>query len=213
MVVDVDGTLVDSVYQHVIAWDRALTRHGVRVPLRRIHRHIGMGGDLMVAALGGEGLEREHGDDVRAAEGERYRALLGEVRPLPGARALLRALAARYRVVLSSSAREPEAEHYVDLLEARGVVHAWTTSADVEVTKPHPDLVEAALRAAGCPGLAMVGDATQDCEAAARAGLPTVGVTTGGLGADELRGAGAVAVVDDLVRVPEQLARLEAAAA
>lgn len=136
--------------------------------------------------------------------------MLPEVRPLPGARALLRTLAERWRVVLASSSKAPEAEHYVDLLQARGVVHAWTTSADVEVTKPHPELIEAAVRAAGCPALAMVGDAVQDCEAAARAGVPTIGVTTGGLCADELLGAGAVAVVDDLPEVADRLARLYA---
>ena len=212
MIVDVDGTLVDSVYHHALAWDRALTRHGVQVPLRHIHRHIGMGGDLMVAALGGDQLEEREGDSVRAAEAEEYKALIDEVRPLPGAPELLRALAERWRVVLASSAKAEETEHYLDLLGAREVAHAWTTSADVDVTKPHPDLIEAAKGLAGCPAIAMVGDAVQDCEAAARAGLPTVGVTTGGLAASELEAAGAVAVVDDLAEVTGRLAALEASA-
>ena len=94
-VVDIDGTLVDTNYHHAIAWYRAFRAHGFVLPLWRIHRHIGMGGDQLVAALAGEGFDREHGDDVRAAEKVLYVQLIGEVEPLAGARALIEDLKAR----------------------------------------------------------------------------------------------------------------------
>ena len=113
-----------------------------------------MGGDQLVAALAGDDFEREHGDAVREAEGERYAELIEEVAPLPGARELLEALRERgHAVVLASSAKPHEVEHYLDLLDARELADGWTTSADVEQTKPAPDLVAAASRrrAAGRP--------------------------------------------------------------
>ena len=88
-ILDIDGTLVDSNYQHALAWYRAFRDHGIVLPLWRIHRHIGMGGDQLVAALAGEGFDREQGDDVRAAEKALYMALIDEVRPLEGARELV----------------------------------------------------------------------------------------------------------------------------
>ena len=115
--------------------------------LWRIHRHIGMGGDQIVSALAGEEFEDEHGDAVRDAEAERYKDLIGEVQPLPGARELVIALKKPgHSVVLASSAKEDEVEHYVDLLDARELADSWTTSADVEATKPAPDLVESRAR-------------------------------------------------------------------
>jgi HAD superfamily hydrolase (TIGR01509 family) len=196
---DVDGTLVDTNYQHALAWYRAFRDLGETLPVPTIHRHIGMGGDQIVAALAGDGFERAHGDAAREAEGKHYRELIDEVAPLPGARALLERLRARgHVIVLSSSAKEPELEHYLDLLDARDLVDAWTTSADVEATKPAPDLVEVALGKAGGGAAVMVGDSTWDCEAAGRAGLPAVGLLTGGFSEQELRHAGAVDVFPDL---------------
>ncbi len=94
-IMDIDGTLVDTNYHHAIAWYRALRSRGATLPLWRIHRHIGMGGDQLVTALTGEEFEEEHGDAVREAEAERYKDLIGEVQPLPGARELLIALKKR----------------------------------------------------------------------------------------------------------------------
>ncbi len=88
-ILDIDGTLVDSNYHHAIAWYRAFRQHDVVLPVWRIHRHIGMGGDQLVAAVAGEEVERERGDDIRAAETERYAELIEEVRPLEGARELI----------------------------------------------------------------------------------------------------------------------------
>ncbi len=93
VVLDVDGTLVDSNYQHALAWYRAFRRHGITLPLWRIHRGVGMGGDQLVGAVGGEEVERRYGEGIRAAWAEEYRPMLAEVRPLEGFQALLEAVA------------------------------------------------------------------------------------------------------------------------
>jgi phosphoglycolate phosphatase-like HAD superfamily hydrolase len=198
-VLDVDGTLVDTNYHHAIAWYRAFRRHGVTLPVWRIHRHIGMGGDQLVAALCGDEVETRLGDAVRESEGGLYKGLIDEVQPLEGARELIAELGDHAdRVVLASSAKQDEVDHYLDLLDARELADAWTTSADVESTKPEPDLVRAALEAVEAASGVMIGDTTWDCEAAGRAGLPAVAVMTGGFSERELRDAGAVAVFESL---------------
>jgi HAD superfamily hydrolase (TIGR01549 family) len=203
---DVDGTLVDSNHQHAIAWYRAFRRHGVVPPLWRIHRHIGMGGDQLVAAVAGSSVERENGDDIRAAEGELYMQLIDEVAPFEGARELIVELKRRgHPVVLSSSAKQDEVDHYLDLLDARELADAWTTSTDVEATKPEPDLVRAALDAAGSDDAVMVGDTVWDVEAAGRAGIKTVAVLSGGYAEHELREAGAVAVFESVAELRSSL--------
>ena len=203
-ILDVDGTLVDTNYHHALAWYRAFRRHGIVLPLWRIHRHIGMGGDQLVGALAGDALDAERGDDIRAAEKDFYGELIGEVQPLSGARELIVELKRRgSTVVLASSAKQDELATYVDLLGASELADAWTSSADVEETKPEPDLVQAALTKAGGESAVMVGDTTWDCKAAAKADVRTIAVLTGGFGETELREAGAVAVfdsVDDLRR-------------
>ena len=196
---DIDGTLVDTNYHHALAWYRAFRRHGIVLPLWVLHRHMGMGGDQLVEAVAGADAERRLGDDVRGAETELFGELIGEVEPLPGARNLLLALADGGRtVVLASSAKAQEVDHYLDLLDARDLVEGWTTSADVEATKPEPDLIVAAHEKAGGGAAVVIGDSTWDVRAAARAGLAAVGVLTGGVGAQELREAGAAAVYGDL---------------
>jgi HAD superfamily hydrolase (TIGR01549 family) len=198
-ILDIDGTLVDTNYHHAVAWYRAFRSLDVTLPLYRIHRHIGMGSDQLVGALAGEDFEREHGDDVRAREGDEYMALIDEVRPLAGARRLLEDLKARgHALVLASSAKAEEVDHYLDLLDARDLADGWTTSADVEQTKPEPDLVAAAIEKAGGGTAVMVGDSTWDCEAAKRLDVATIGVLTGGFADQELRAAGAVCVFERL---------------
>jgi HAD superfamily hydrolase (TIGR01509 family) len=118
---------------------------------------------------------------------------------LPGARRLIETLKERgHTVVLASSAKKDEIEHYVDLLDARKIADAWTSSADVEKTKPHPDLVQTALDKAGGGDAVMIGDSIWDVEAAKRAGIPTIAVRTGGFGHDELTDAGAACVFDSI---------------
>jgi HAD superfamily hydrolase (TIGR01549 family) len=205
-ILDVDGTLVDTNYHHAIAWYRAFRQHGELLPVWRIHRHIGMGGDQLVGALCGERVEEEKGDDVRSAEKALYLAMIEEVEPLHGARELIVDLKeSGHAVVLASSAKQQEVDHYLDLLDARDLADGWTTSADVEATKPEPDLVVAALEKAGDRSGVMVGDSTFDCEAAARAGIETLAVLTGGFSEQELLDAGAARVFGSIDELREAL--------
>jgi HAD superfamily hydrolase (TIGR01549 family) len=205
-ILDVDGTLVDTNYHHAIAWYQAFRQHGKVLPIWRIHRHIGMGGDQLVAALTDEEWDGEHGDDVRTAEKALYLAVIEEVEPLEGARGLIEDLKDRgHRVVLASSAKQNEVDHYLDLLDARELADGWTTSADVEATKPEPDLVKAAVEKAGGGDAVMVGDTTWDVEAAKRAGVPTITVLTGGFSEAELRDAGAGWTFESIQALREQL--------
>jgi len=203
-ILDVDGTLVETNYHHAIAWYRAFTQYDVELPVWRIHRAIGMGGDQLVGALAGDDVEREKGDDIRAAETALYMAMIHEVRPLPTARRLIEVLKENgHSVVLASSAKQQEIDHYLDLLDARDLADSWTSSADVEQTKPEPDLVQAAREKAGGGDAVMVGDSTWDVEAAKRAGIETIAIRTGGFGHDELVAAGAACVfesIDDLLQ-------------
>jgi HAD superfamily hydrolase (TIGR01549 family) len=208
-ILDIDGTLVDTNYQHALAWYRAFRRHDEIVPVWRIHRAIGMGGDQLIAALAGDEMEEQKGDAIRDAEGPLYMEMIEEVEPFEGAIDFIRGLAERGNpVVLASSAKDEEVEHYVELLEARDQVTGWTTSADVEETKPEPDLIEAALEKAGTRDAVVLGDSVWDCQAAKRAGIRSVGVLSGGFSADELSGNGATSVFDsvaDLAAEPEKL--------
>ncbi|MDQ3587896.1 MAG: HAD family hydrolase [Actinomycetota bacterium] len=206
-VLDIDGTLVDTNYQHAVAWYRAFRHHDLVLPIWRIHRSIGMGGDHLVPALAGDDWTAEHGEDVVATEKECYAELIEEVEPLPRAHDLIvRLKDLGHAVVLASSATGHEVEHYLDLLDARELADAWTVSDDVEATKPEPDLVMAALdKVEGSDGGVMLGDSTFDCEAAARADVQTIGLLTGGFSREELQDAGAVAVFDSLEELLDQL--------
>jgi HAD superfamily hydrolase (TIGR01509 family) len=207
-ILDIDGTLVDTNYHHAIAWYRAFRQHGVVLPIWRIHRHMGMGGDQLVESIAGERVEREQGDDIRTAEKALYLALIEEVEPTHGARDLLVDLKERgHTIVLASSAKEDEVEHYLDLLDARDLADAWTTSADVESTKPAPDLVKAALERTGADAseAVMIGDTPWDVKAALEAGVETITVVTGGFSEQELTEAGAVAVFESVAELCERL--------
>jgi len=212
-VVDVDGTLVDTNYQHALAWYRAFRSLGETFPVWRIHRHIGMGGDQLVAALGGDDVERRIGDEARERWVEEADPLMEEIAVLPGARELLVTLRERgHRVVLASSGKPQHVDRYLDMLDVRDVAEAWTTSEDVESTKPAPDLLQVALRKLGEPEDAasvVVGDSVWDVEAAKKAGMPAVSVRSGGFGDDELRDAGAVDVFDTPADLRAALDRLE----
>jgi HAD superfamily hydrolase (TIGR01549 family) len=207
-ILDVDGTLVDTNYHHAIAWFRAFLRNDVVVPIWRIHRHIGMGGDQLVAAVAGDQVEERAGDDIREAESELYRELILEVRTMEGSRELIEDLREHDNVVvLASSAKDWEVEHYIELLDAEEIVDAWTTSADVEQTKPEPDLIKAALNKVDADGDAMlIGDTVWDVEAAKRAGVETLAVLTGGFSEQELRDGGARDVFTSVEELRRSLA-------
>jgi HAD superfamily hydrolase (TIGR01509 family) len=205
-ILDIDGTLVDSNYQHALAWYRAFRLHGVTIPVWRCHRAIGMGGDQLVTHLAGEGFEREEGDVVRVEEHALFEQLRHEVQPFAGARGLVEDLKQRgSRVVLASSAKPEDLAHFLDLLDVRELADGWTDSGSVERTKPAPDLVEAALEMVGGGPAVMIGDSTWDVEAAKAAKVKTICVRTGGFGADELLEAGAIAVFDSIVELRERL--------
>ena len=209
-ILDVDGTLVDTNYHHALAWFRAFSQADVVLPLWRIHRHIGMGGDQLVGALAGEATEHARGEELRAFERERYAELIGEVRATEGATELVADLRRRgHTTLLASSARREEVEHYVDLLDVREVADAWTSADDVEASKPHPDIIEHALERAGCEAddAVMVGDSPWDIKSAARADVRTIAVLTGGFAAQELQEAGAVAVYESVAELHRQLER------
>ena len=194
---DLDGTLVDTNYHHAIAWFRALRACGRVVPTWQLHRHIGMGGDQLVAAVTDDHFDRERGDEARELEKNEYRKLIDETEPLPGAKDLLEELDRRgCRMILASSANQQDVEHYLELLDAQGL--DFTTSDDVEATKPEPDLVLAALEKAGGHPAFMIGDSTWDCKAAKRAGVRCFALLTGGFSEEELREAGAEDVYESL---------------
>ena len=207
-ILDVDGTLVDTNYHHSIAWYRAFRQNGIILPIWKIHTHMGMGGDQLVASLTSDAVEEEKGDEIRAAEKALYMALIEEVEPVADAREFVVDLKDRgHTVVLASSAKSQEIEHYIDLLDVRDIVDAWTTSADVESTKPQPDLVKAALDKAGVDsdGAVMVGDTPWDIEAAKGASVETIAVITGGFSRAELEEAGAVVVFESVAELRSRL--------
>jgi HAD superfamily hydrolase (TIGR01549 family) len=203
---DVDGTLVDTNYQHALAWYRAFRNSGVVIPIWRIHRAIGIGSDRVVEMLAGEKVESELGEKLRDAHGPLYQEMIDEVEPMDGARDLLRDLKqAGHSVILASSAEEEEVERYIKLLDASDFIDGYTTSSDVKESKPEPDTVNAAIGKAGGGNAVMIGDSTWDCKAASRANLPSIGVLTGGFSEQELTEAGATKVFDSVDHLSERL--------
>jgi HAD superfamily hydrolase (TIGR01509 family) len=213
-VIDVDGTLVDTNYHHVVAWQIAFDRVGALVPTSVLHRHVGMGGDQFVPAVAGDELEATHGDEVRELHDAIYRErFIDRVRPYPDARpALERLRELGLKVVLASSAKQDEIDRYLAMLDARELCGAWTSSSDVEKTKPHPDLLEVAIDKVDAEPAFLLGDSVWDCEAANRIGLPTLAVLTGGFGQDELLRAGAAEVFPGLPELLERVATLQVVA-
>jgi HAD superfamily hydrolase (TIGR01509 family) len=189
---DVDGTLVDTSYQHTIAWWYALRDRGLEVPLREIHRAIGMGADTLVPHLTGRA-----DNDLSSAHGHYFAPYLEQVQVFADAPELLRACKEHgLVVVLASSSEEEQLTRLRREIDAEDAIDYATTSADVEQSKPAPDLVQVALEKSGlsAANAVMVGDTKWDVEAAAKAGVACVGLMCGGWGADELREAGAAEV-------------------
>lgn len=197
---DLDGTLIDSTYHCALAWERAFARIGLQPPLWRVHRTIGMGGDKLVEHVAGAGadVEREYGDELREAWEQEYGHLMSEVRAFDGAREVVAMLRERgLRVALATSSESSLTERALGILGLTAEdFDAVTTSSDADESKPSPDILVAALEAAGGSHAVLVGDATWDIEAAKRIGMPTVCVRTGGFGVEELQSTGAVLVVD-----------------
>jgi HAD superfamily hydrolase (TIGR01509 family) len=204
---DVDGTLVDSNYLHVHAWQRAFVTEGVTVEAWRIHRCIGMDGAALMKTLSGDA-----DDDVRnrltEAHSRYYQETASMLTPLPGARELLHRIAdLGLQVVLATSAPEDELAMLREVLDCDDVISDVTSSNDVETAKPKPDIVRVALRRAGVTAdrAVFIGDAVWDAEAARRAGVTCIGVLSGGVSRSELLSAGAVEVFENAAQLLDHL--------
>jgi HAD superfamily hydrolase (TIGR01549 family) len=202
IVFDIDGTLVDSTYHHALAWQRAFDANGVTLPLWKIHRTIGMGGDKLVAHVAGDEVEERLGDTLRDVWREEYIKIKGEVRALPGATDLVKKLTAGGYLVALASSGDPEfADETLDDLDIRDDVSTLKTSSDADGSKPEPDIIDVTLDAVGSRRAVLVGDTPYDVASAERAGLKCIGLRSGGYSEAELVDAGAVLVVD----APEDL--------
>jgi HAD superfamily hydrolase (TIGR01509 family) len=194
---DVDGTLVDTNYLHVMAWRRVFLERGEPdITSARIHRLVGMGTDELLETLFGRPRP-----ELKPERARHFDALKAEIRAFPRAGDLLRAVHDRgIRVVLATSAEKSDLESLLEAIDADDAIDAVTSAGEVEQAKPAPDLFCAALEEAGTAPEAtvVVGDTVWDVKAAARAGLPSVTVTSGGISRAELKAAGAVAVYEDV---------------
>ncbi|PWR07052.1 HAD family hydrolase [Micromonospora acroterricola] len=197
---DVDGTLVDTTYLHTVSWWEALRQTGQPVPMATVHRSIGMGSDKLLDHLLGPERDRDADGKLRDAHDTLYAEYWERLTPLPGAADLLRACAERgLRVVLATSASEPEVGALRRALAVDDVIDTVTSSADAKQSKPAPDILVAALDQSGLAAerVVFVGDSVWDVAAAGKLDIPCVGLTCGGTSRGELAGAGAVAVYDD----------------
>ena len=206
VVLDIDGTLLDSVYAHVWSWHEAFRVLGLQVPSWKIHRAVGMGGDRLVGAVTNDAVEAALGDEVRSRQGDLYADLSAHLAPTCGATALLEELKARgLTVALATSGSRRDAENAVSTLDAWGWVDALVSGDDTEATKPDDEPVRRAVERVGGHRAVVVGDAVWDMEAARRAGHSPVGLLTGGIAHAELVDAGAVAVHQDPSALTEAL--------
>ena len=199
---DLDGTLVDSVYQHVLAWRQALEAMGIELSVWRIHRRIGMSGGLFLKALDrevGRTLSTDEAEQLRQSHAKRFLALWDQVRPLPGARELLTTLTAmRVPWAIATSGSQATAKGPLSMLGIPEGVPIVTRD-QVAYAKPNPDLFLAAAERLGVPpgDCFVVGDSIWDLLAAQRAGALGVGLLSGGYGQEELERAGAYRVYAD----------------
>jgi HAD superfamily hydrolase (TIGR01509 family) len=204
ILLDIDGTLMDTNYLHVEAWSQAFEKVGERPPRSRIHYEIGKGSDRLIPEFVEDG---EAGERASELHGEFYAKLQDRGHPLPGAKELLASLTDRgYEVWFATSAKPEELEHHMEELEAEGKVDGVVSSEEVEGTKPAPDIFELALERAGSSPeeTVAVGDSVWDVESAKEAGVKTVAVLTGGAFSQaELEEAGAYAVYEDCAELLE----------
>ena len=200
VLLDVDGTLIDSTYHHAFAWTHAFHGRDVFPPIWKIHRTIGMGGDKLVAQVAGEDVEERLGDQLRTDWEKQYKKISDDVRAFDGATELVGAIRAQgLKVALSTSSTKAQAK---DTLKKLGLkkkdFDSITTSSDAENSKPDPDIVLAAMKGAAADRAVLVGDSIWDGDAAARIGAGFVGVLTGGFSKAELVDHGAVLVVESV---------------
>ena len=196
MLLDVDGTLVDSNDAHAHAWVDAFADQGIRVDFATVRRCIGMGGDKLMPAVSGISEESPAGEQISKRRRDIFKSkYLPAIRPFPGAEALVAAITSRgMTAVAASSAKRDELEPLLKIAGAHALLDAATSSDDAEESKPDPDIVHAALKRAkaGPEDAVMIGDTPYDVEAAARAGVAAVAFRCGGWGDEDLRGAVAI---------------------
>ncbi len=204
VVLDVDGTLVDSVYLHVTAWCAAFAEVGIDVPAYRIHRAIGMGGDRLVTEVAGAAAERSLGDEVRERHGQHFGDRFAQVTALDGAAELLDLLRERgITVTVASSGEREQTDRLLDLVGNADLLHERVSGSEADNSKPAPDLIEVALERVDARSALVVGDAVWDVQSARKTGVPCVALLTGGFGAEELVKAGAL----DVLATPRELAQ------
>jgi HAD superfamily hydrolase (TIGR01509 family) len=194
---DVDGTLIDSNFHHVVAWHRAFLDIGKEVPCWRILGLIGRSGSDLVRILLGDDLAEQHGSHVKKLHTGYFVDFAPLLRPLPGARELLEAIQERgWRAVLATSAGQPELAVLREALDAEDLIDEVTSASDADEAKPDPDIVTTALeRIDAQPADAIfLGDTVWDVQAGRRAGVPTAAVLTGGIPREALENAGAAAI-------------------
>lgn len=197
VVLDLDGTLVDSVYQHVVAWHAAFHDVGLHVSAVRVHEAIGMGGDRLVAHVAGDPAEAAVGEDVRKLHDDYFRSHLRSVCALDGAADLVETLAGHgHRLALVSSSESDLVDDLLELVDVRRHLSAVVTGSDDAATKPAPDMVALGIERAGGGDAIVVGDAVWDALSAEAAGVPCVGLRSGGMSAERLTSAGASWVYD-----------------
>jgi HAD superfamily hydrolase (TIGR01509 family) len=204
VVLDVDGTLMDTNYLHTEAWARAFEEAGHRVPRVKLHREIGKGAELLIRNFVDED---EAVEEIQNLHSEFYEGFQKFGHPLPGAKELISSLKERgYEVWFVTSAKDEELEHHMQELEAEDRIDGVVNSSAVDNPKPAPDIFEEALRRAGATAeeTVAVGDALWDVEAAREAGIRTVAVLSGGaFDKEDLEEAGAVAVYEDCAALLE----------
>ncbi len=208
VLLDVDGTLIDSNYWHVAAWQQAFEDYGHWQAAWRIHSFVGMGGDKLVAAVAGDEVERKSGDQLRSAWKEHYDGMISSVRPFPGASELVRELKRRHlTVVLASSGNPEHLEVARKLLDVDDAIDAITTAEDVEASKPSGDLFQLGLDKAGGRSAIVIGDTPWDIEAAGQVPAPVIALRCGGFSERSLLDGGAWKVFDDPADLLAQLGR------
>lgn len=213
LIFDLDGTLIDSVYQHVLAWHEALHENGIELSVWRIHRRIGMSGGLFTRAVArelGREITSEEEKSLQNRHGELYAQLLPERRPLPGAIELLRYLRSKnVPSGIATSGRRPEINASLEILGV-GSETVVVERGDVLRAKPEPDLFLACQQRLGVAAdeCYVIGDAVWDLLAARRAGMLSIGLLSGGYGEDELSRAGAFRVYRDPAELHHSLDEL-----
>ena len=204
---DIDGTLVDSNYLHIEAWQRAFAEVGIRVEAWRIHRSIGMDGSTLVKTLSDDAPDDKQ-SRLKELHDRYYQQTATLLRPVPGARELLKRVAdLGFKVVFATSAPEHELKLLRNTLDSDELVAAITSSEDVDTAKPKPDIINVALERAevSAERAVFVGDAIWDAEACSRAEVTCIGVLSGGVSRGELEDAGAAEVFDNAEELLEHL--------